>query len=94
MRAAMSGHADCARLLLDAGADKEATCSNVRARAGIRDERWAWGGLYSSWNVVLGSTGMPFAFLSSFFTFDIFITFDVAFFGAPHRSAAATELMW
>ena len=31
--AARFGHADCARLLLDAGADKEAK-DNVRARAG------------------------------------------------------------
>ena len=31
--AATYGHADCARLLLDAGADKDAKC-NVRARAG------------------------------------------------------------
>ena len=36
--AARDGHADCARLLLDAGADKEAK-NNVRARV-----RRGWGG--------------------------------------------------
>jgi hypothetical protein len=34
MNAASGGHADCARLLLDAGADKNAT-DNVRASAGV-----------------------------------------------------------
>ena len=43
--AAHEGHADCARLLLDAGADKEAK-DPVRARAGFASEpccvqRWA-----------------------------------------------------
>ncbi len=34
IRAAMKGHADCARLLLDAGADTEAN-DEVRASAGV-----------------------------------------------------------
>ncbi len=33
--AAAQGHADCARLLLDAGADKEAKTTNVRASASV-----------------------------------------------------------
>ena len=32
--AAAYGHAECARLLLDAGADKEVKCNEVRASAG------------------------------------------------------------
>ncbi len=44
--AAMNGHVDCARLLLDAGADKNAK-NNVRASAvggvrGIVELRWSW----------------------------------------------------
>ncbi len=34
MRAAIEGHAECVRLLLDAGADKDAR-HNVRASAGV-----------------------------------------------------------
>ena len=46
IRAAESGHVDCTRLLLDAGADKDAK-NNVRASAnggvrGIVELRWRW----------------------------------------------------
>ena len=42
IRAAEEGHADCVRLLLDAGADKNAK-DNVRASAGVRGVRGVWG---------------------------------------------------
>jgi hypothetical protein len=43
MCAARFGHADCARLLLDAGADKNAK-SNVRARAAVDGVAWGVAG--------------------------------------------------
>ncbi len=51
MRAAIYGNTDCARLLLDAGADTNAEC-NVRARAGWWRVGWAlalWWCLWCSW---------------------------------------------
>ncbi len=42
INAVMYGRADCARLLLDAGADKEAT-DRVRAGCGLRVGHLAWG---------------------------------------------------
>ncbi len=44
MKASAKGHAECARLLLDAGADKEAK-ANVRASAG--------GGSFGIWHLAL-----------------------------------------
>ncbi len=66
--AAGSGHADCARLLLDAGADKEAT-DKVRASGGVC-------GAVALMRVVMELTG---CYLNKFVIF----TFDFSFHFRP-----------
>ena len=59
--AAANGHADCARLLLDAGADKEAKC-NVRV---LRVYLWRRGGGDNDGLVCVEACRFDFAFVAS-----------------------------
>ena len=91
--AAVTGYADCARLLLDAGADKNAT-DQVRARAG----RWYGGGNVECCmrafscvaTVWTGCDLNKFAICLSVFEFCFLTLFRYGFcaFCAPNRVAA------
>ena len=83
--ATMDGRADCARLLLDAGADTEVK-DQVRARAGV-----ACGGIgvvVDADNRMWCENACHFCFL---FYFRLFHDMNFAFFCAPNRGAA-TEM--
>jgi hypothetical protein len=74
MRAADNGRADCARLLLDAGADKNAK-DRVRAMRCVRMGRWRVGQMLIIDGYVMGKNFICILFL--FFHFDIFINLHV-----------------
>ena len=60
---ARNGHADCARLLLDAGADKNATDSWVRSDRCIIDMLVFWFGCMAVWCLSLGHIDSIFFFI-------------------------------
>ncbi len=62
--AAMEGHADCARLLLDAGADKNAA-NNVRASAGCGWAVREMSGVFSFLRFVIWACGDGIDIMSS-----------------------------